>query len=417
MSRTTLPLLLLLGLSAPALAQELPGSTNLPETDHGPSDLRIGVLGGAFDGLGVRRGSGGLALFQADWTPRLRADDWAFAFPLGFSHRQTFGASLRETVADVGADAAYVQKTFETGPLAGYSYTWRPDWPDLYQPNGSGGLLPTDRYTHSRWFVGYRHWSKFGEGRHFRAKARWIQYSYVRDPHYDPAVSRVHLVPRDYHEARLDLSYRQVKHAYAWALRLDAYARGYDVMLARVADTGGVRSSDPKQQLRGVEPRAEVELRSRPLTLTVGYGFMARSDPFQGYYSYTGHHPYVEAKGKLTRALSYEAKASGKFLTYGPNSKSITRDAIAGVYVPGTDDGRRLFDSRVELEAVLRYRVIGDFSLVAEASWVKRATNYRDYVPGVYPPPLLNPKPYDTNYDIRWDYTNTMVVGGIEWRP
>lgn len=415
MLRTTLTLALLVAF-APALADdELPGSTSLPERDRTPADLKISAVGGAFDGMGVRRVSGGVALFQLDYTPRFRSEVWELSVPLAFDHRQTFGTRLNQTVAAAGVEADFVGGGLHVGPLAGYSYTWRPGWPDLYQPNGAGGLYPTDRYSHSHWFAGGRLWSKFGGGRHLRIKARYSQYTYVRDPNYDPTVSLVHLVPRDYHELRVDASYRHVMHTFAWALRLDAYSRQYDVMLARKAFTGGTVSSNPHQELRGVEPRAEVEWRSKPFTVTLGYGYLWRDDPFQGYYSYAGHHPYVEAKGAITRALSYDAKASAKFLGYGSNSKAITLDITSGVYVPGTDDGKRLFDNRVELEAGLRYKLAKELSLVADAKWVRRATNYRDYIPGVYPPPIV--RPYDTHYDIRWDFTNVMVTAGVEWRP
>lgn len=410
-------LLTLLAAAAPALADDLPGSTAPSEVERtSPTELRIGVLGGAFDGMGVRRASGGLALLRADWTPRLRPGDWVLAFPLSFDHRQTFGAHLDETVAAVGIEADYLKEGLQHGPLAGFSYTWRPDWPDLYQPDGAGGLRPTNRYTHSRWFAGYHLWSKLGGGRHFRIKARYVQYTYVQDPHYDPTISHVHLVPRDYHEVKLDASYRHVKHSFAWALRLDAYLRQYDIMLSRVANTGGTRASDPLQEMQGLEPKAEVEWRSKPFDVVVGYGLMVRNDPFEGYYSYTGHHPYVEAKGKLGDRFSYQVKGSAKLLTFGPNSKSLTHTALPGVFVPGTDDGRRLWDNRVEVAAALRYRVVSELSLVAEGKWVRRDTNFRDYVPGVYPPALATPKPYNTNYDVRWDYTNVLVVGGLEWK-
>lgn len=406
-------LLTLLSALAPlaGVADDLPGSTAPSGREpRGAGDLTLRAAAGAFDGLGVRRASGPVALFQADWTPRLAAGDWQLAFPIGFEHRQTFGEHLDETVASAAVDARYVGASFETGPLGGFSYTWRPDWPDLYQPDGLGGTYGTDRYSHSRWFAGWQLWEKLGGGRHLRAKLRYSQETYVRDPNYDPTVSVVHLAPRDNHDLRLDASYRHLMHSFAWAIRLTAYDRKYDVLLAKVANTGGTRRSDPKQELRGFEPKAEVEFRSRPFGLTVGAGIPVQSDPFQGYYSYTGFRPFAEVKGSLTPDLSYAAKASAKLLTYGPDSKSITSDG-AGAFIPGTDDGKRLWYRTYELQAGLRYALLNGFALVADASWARRDTNYRDYVPDVYPPTASRP------YDIRWDYTNVMVTGGVEWSP
>lgn len=410
MLRATL-LLALLAAATPAIAEDdLPGSTRPPDRERGASDLRLRAAGGAFDGMGVRRASGPIAFLELDWTPRFRPGDWEIGLPLRFDHRQTFGAHLDETIAGAGLDASWVNGGLKTGPIAGYSYTWRPGWPDLYQPDGAGGLLPTDRYTHSRWFAGWQLRERLGSGRHLHLKARWTQYDYVRDPNYDPALSVVHLAPRDYGELRFDASYRHVMHAFAWALRLDGYSRRYDVLLSKDAFTGGTLRSNPPQRLRGMEPRAEIQLRSRPIELTLGYGFPWQDDPYEGYYSYTGHHPYAEAKGAITEGLSYVARASARFLTYGPNSKSISSDGGGG-YVPGTDDGKRLWDRRLELHAGLRYALVKGLSLTADAQWTRRDTNYRDYVPGVYPPTASRP------YDIRWDYTNTLVTGGVEWKP
>jgi hypothetical protein len=414
MLRHPLAVALTLAISAaPIVASaedELPGSTAAPERQKKQQDLQLRALGGTFDGMGVRRSSGGLAVFEADWKPRLRTDGATVAFPLRFDHRQTFGASLNETVAGGGIDVDFVSGGVSTGPIGGASYTWRPNWPDLYQPDGQGGVLGTDRYSHSRWFVGWQLWDKLGDGNHLRLKAQYAKTDYVRDPSYDPGTSVVHLAPRDNGEARLTGSWRKLAGPFAYALRLEAFRRAYDVLLAKKADTGATSRSDPAQVLYGFEPRVEGEYRTRPVTVTIGYGFISQTDPFQGYYSNTGHHPYVEAKLAPMPKLSLEAKLSATLLTYGPSSKSISSDG-AGGYVPGTEDGKRLYDHRLDLKAGARYELSKGLYAVAEAGWRRRDTNYRDYVPGVFPLTASRP------YDIRWDYTNLMVTGGVEWRP
>jgi hypothetical protein len=414
MKPLALPLALAL-LAAPALAPaqgELPGSTAPHEKHPKERDLQLRVLGGAFDGMGVRRDSGGLALFQADWKPALRSDTTIVAFPLTFDHRQTFGASLNETTAGAGIDVDFLRGGVTTGPIGGVSYTWRPNWPDLYQPDGRGGVLGTDRYSHSRWFVGWQLWDKLGDGNHLRLRAEYVKYDYVRDPNYDPAVSVVHLAPRDDGEARLTGSWRKLAGVFAYAVRLEAFRRQYDELLAKKADTGATSRSDPAQVLWGVEPRVEAELRTKPVTVTLGYGFVSQTDPFQGYYSATGHHPYVEARFEPTKRLTLEAKLSARLLTYGPNSKSISSDGLGtGTYVPGTEDGKRLYDHRIDLKAAARYRLREGLYAIAEGAVRERDTNYRDYVPGVFPPTATRP------YDIHWDYTNTRVTAGLEWKP
>ncbi|MGB8929709.1 MAG: hypothetical protein WCC48_00505 [Anaeromyxobacteraceae bacterium] len=417
MLRHPLALALTLALSAaPALASaedEAPGSTAAPEKHRKQEDLTLRALGGAFDGMGVRRYSGGLAFLQADWKPTLRAESVEVAFPLRLDHRQTFGASLNETIAGAGIDVDFVDGGLRHGPIAGASYTWRPNWPDLYQPDGVGGVLPTDRHSHSRWYAGWQLWDKLGDGRHLRLKAEYVKYDYVRDPNYDPSISVVHLAPRDNGEAKVGASFRQLFAEFGYALRLDAFYRKYDVLLAKKADTGGTSRSDPLASLYGFEPRVEAEYLTKPVKVTLGYGFISETDPFQGYYTNTGHHPYVEAKLRPMGRLSLEAKLSAKLVTYGPDSKSISSDGLgAGTYVQGTEDGKRLYDNRIEARAGARFELTKGLFALAEASWLKRDTNYRDYVPGVFPPTATR-RPYD----IKWDYTNTMVTGGLEWRP
>ena len=405
-----LTLALLAAPAAGAAEEPLPGSTAPVEKPRKQqeSQLQLRALGGAFDGLGVRRESGGVALFEADWKPTLSSDASSVAFPLRFDHRQTFGASLNETTAGAGVDVDFRSGDVTTGPVAGAAYTWRPDWPDLYQPDGRGGLLTTDRYSHSRWFAAWQLWDKLGDGKHLRLKVQYARTNYKQDPNYDPAASIVHLAPRDNGEASFTGSFRKLTGAFAVAVRLQAFRRSYDELLAKKADTGGTSRSDPKQVLYGAEPRLEGELKTKPVQITVGYGLLLQHDPFQGYYSYTGHHPYVQARLSPTRDLSLDASLSAKLLTYGPNSKSISK-VSTGVYDQGTEDGKRLRDDELEVKAAARYRLVGGLSVVAEGSWKKRDTNYRDYVPGVYPPTATRP------YDIRWDYTNVMITGGVEW--
>jgi hypothetical protein len=398
-----------------AAADEVPGSAAAPEKHRKGRDLQVRLLAGGFDGMGIRRYSGGLALLEVDWRPAVQTGPMRFAFPLRLDHRQTFGVHLNETTAGAGVDADFVNGGLSTGPMGALSYTWRPDWPDLYQPDDRGGVFSTNRYSYSRWLVGWQLANDFGGGRHLRLKADWVQDTYVRDPNYDPAVSVVHLAPRDNHQARFEASWRQLVGAFGYALKFQAFRQSYDVLLAKKADTGGTRRSDPLQELTGYEPRAQVELHTGPFEATLGYGYISQTDPFEGYYSHTGHHPYLEARVEPVKRLSIEGKLSAKRLTYGPNSKSIS-SAGGGAYVQGTEDGKRLYDNFLEAKAAARYRLHKGLYAVAEAEWQKRDTNYRDYVPGVYPPQIIT-RPYSLNYDIKWDYSNVMVTAGVEWRP
>lgn len=397
MNRLTAALLLLTG-AAPALAAEDGPDSTSAEKDRTRYEYAIRAVGGYFDGMGVRTDSGGVGIVELDLTPKLKFGKWAVELPLRLDHRQTFGADLNETIVGAGLDlmkrgAGGVRH----GPLVGASYTWRPNWPDLYQPDGSGGLGTTDRYSHFQGFLGWQYWNRLGEGRNLRAKLRYIHTAYPRDPNYSEPDSVVHLAPRDNGTVRLDTSYRAVKKGYAYAVKLDGYFRQDFVLLAKNADTGGTSRSNPKQQLLGVEPQAEFELRTGPIDTTLGYGFLVRSDLYEGYYSYTGHRPYAKVQIAINGSLEAKVRGEAKLVTYGANSKL------------DTEDGKTLEDTRYSLKGGLSYKLLPGLFLVADAEWTKRETNFRDYVPGVYPAAA--------EYDIAWDYTNLMATAGVEWKP
>lgn len=388
---------LLLPLTA-AAADDAPGTVTAPATDRNAYELRVRALGGAFDGMGVRTDSGGVGILQLDFTPRFGYGQRTIEIPLRLDHRQTWGASLSETVVGAGVDVVRREGPAESAWLAGASYTLRPNWPDLYQPDGVGGLGKTDRYSHFQGLLGWRYWAKLGEGRNARVKIRYLHTLYPRDPNYDAATSVVHLAPRDNGTLKIDTSYRVVKKGYAWAVRLDGFVRQDFVLLAKNAGTGGTSRSNPKERLLGIEPAAEIELRTKPIDAGVGLGYVAQVDTFAGYYSFTAPNPFVHLQIAPKSALTAELRAEAELRRFGPNSKAAT------------EDGKRLRDTRYTVKGDVKYRLTDGFSLVAEGSWTKRDTNFPDYVPGVYPS-------VTSLYDIKWDYTNTMVTAGVEWRP
>lgn len=398
-----LALLTLVALAQSTFAADAPGDDAAPDRERTTFDWAVRAVAGGFDGMGVRTDSGGLADVEADLTPKLRMGKWTAEIPLRLDHRQTFGADLNETVVGAGLDLVNRDGKVSWGWLAEGKYTWRPGWPDLYQPDGAGGYLTTDRYSNFQGTVGWRYWNRLGAGRHLRAKVRYVHTVYPRDPNYSEADSVVHLAPRDNGTVKVDLSYRALKKHVGYALKLDGYFRQDFVMLAKNADTGGTSRSNPKQRLLGAEPQAEVQLRSEVANLTLGYGFLSQVDTFEGYYSYTGHNPYARLEVALTRAFSVDLRAEARFLTYGPDSKAAT------------EDGQRLEDTRYALKAGVRYALTKALSVVADGEWTKRETNFCDY--GTYVNPNCSASATASPYDIAWDYTNVMATAGLEWKP
>lgn len=348
--------------------------------------LEAATLGGALDGEGVRTDSAGVAVISVKADPELRGDGWYLDVPFRVAHRQTFGADLSETTGAASLEPwVQLSKRVRVGLEAGIVGANRPGWPDLYQP----GRAPTDRYSYLAWRGGVQAYARPGAHQHLRARYRYAAYDYVQDAAFDEALDPMHLTPRDRARHELDASWRYRQDAWALGLRLDASRTTYDTLLARLAGTGAGNAEGVKQEMTDVEPSVELELvrMGGALELSFLYGLETRDDPYQGYYSYTGHHPRVQAKFALSPKLRGVARFEGHYLTYGANGSTRL------------DSGTRRTDARTELGAELSYALGGRVSAVAEAELVRRSTNYRD----------------STTYGIDWDYTNASVLGGVRF--
>jgi hypothetical protein len=389
--------------SALLLALAPPGARAARSSEEGWSqELRLGLAAGYFSGQHVRRDSGGLGIAEVGYTPLLRTGDWKFETPLHVVHRQTFGAHLSETKGAAGAVVEWrATKQLRLGPEAGVSGAWRPGWPDLYQRQPDGTLPPTDRYSYFSWHAGgslsatpFRH-------QHARLRYRYIAYRYGKDASFQQEVDPMHLTPLDHtmHEARA--SWRVAVEPFAAAARLEYHHRQDQILLARNAGTGTTSGySNPLQRLDRWEPSVEVEAKGLlgRVDLSLSYGYLIQNDPFQGYYSFRGHHPRLQIEYAVTELFRARARAEAWIVDYGPNSTSPSRLTA----------GDHRFDDRLALALELAYRLSSALTAKLDARWIKRDTNYPDYVPGVLPAGRF--------FDIQWNYVNTEVLASVEYR-
>jgi hypothetical protein len=388
-----------------ALAAVPAGAAEPPEERPYALDLTAATFGGAFDGFGVRRDSGSLAVLELSAKPELHGDRWRLEVPFRVAHRETFGADLSETTGGLDVEPWYeVSKRLRIGLEAGALGAIRPDWPDLYQRDPlTGALAPTDRYGYFAWRAGTQLYARPGRHQHLRARYRYVSYDYVADPAFDEIDAPNHLTPRDRTEHQLDASWRYREDAWAFGAGLDYTRRHYTTLQSRDARTGGTPDPatgerNPDQELSIVEPSAEVELMRLEgrLGLSFRYGVQLQNDPFQGYYSSTTHHPRVQVKLATTPRLSLQAALEGWYEIYGADGSTRLE---AG--------NTTRVDLRTKLGGEVAYRLAGGLSVRGEVGWVKRSTNYRDYVP---------PPAGTSAYDIRFDYTNLTVLGGLEYK-
>lgn len=386
-------------LAAPA-APAAPAGT-APHSAGGAPDWSwswtVSGAAGGFSGQGTRKDSGGLLLLDAQVEPAWRRGAVLLKLPAGASHRQTIGATLSETRVHAAAEPSWrLSDDLRLGAEAGAIGVWRPDWPDQYQRDASGHMPPTDRYSHLVLRGGANLYAQPAAHQHLRLRYRLDSVTYQRDPAFDPATP-MHLTPRDHVVHAVHASWRRLQPGWAVAARVDAAFRRDSVYLARRAGTGG-STGNPKQSLNDYEPSVELELRRLVgrADLSLRYGYEIRTDTFQGYYSFTGHHPEVKLAGPISRRVEASLSAEAWLRTYGPNSKATT------------EDGALLFDRKARVSGRLEWRLDDALSLFGRASWTRRTTNYPDYVPGVYPATRF--------YDIDWDYTNTEAIVGVRWQ-
>jgi len=369
-------------------------------------DLRAATYAGGFDGFGVRRESGGVAILEASAKPELNGERWVLDVPFRVSHRETFDANLSETAGSFGVEPWYVvSKKARLGIEAGILGAYRPNWPDLYNTDPSDPtrsvLPPTDRYSYFAWRGGAQLYARPAPHQHVRGRYRYVDYDYVQDADFT-VVDVMHLTPRDRTEHQVEASWRYRQQRWDFGFLLDYTFREYKTLLSRQASSG---SSDinnvpnPKQQLAVWEPAAELAFETMRgiLDVTLRYGIDVWDDPFQGYYSLTAHNPKIRARLAVTERLGAAATLEGWYATYSINGSSRLE--------PGAT---RRKDSRTEAKGELDYRLGGGLALQAKIEWVTRSTNYLDFLP---------PSEGGTSsFNIEFDYTNFRALAGIEYK-
>jgi len=375
---------------------------------RGSIDAEGELVGGALSGRTTLREQG--AIIEAGGTvePAIERGRWRLAVPVRLAHRETPGATQRETRGGFDLDARY-----KTGPgfrldlEAGLRFAQRPTWLDEYQPI-AGGLGTTGRYSHLDLRLGAAIAAIPLRHQHVRAGLRYTDLAYDDDPTYDPIDAPTHLVPGDRREVDLDLSWRYFGDGWKLGGALAVEDQRDDDNFARDAGDGQTHAGaggpppNPLYHQLDVEPSvgAELELGRGDVEVGADLGYAVVSDRYQGYYSRSGLHPQVHAaltRGHLEAKLSVEAL----FARYGEGS--YQSDGTPGR--PALESGTRRSDRRLGSRLNARYRFARHLAAVVGLQVTRRDTNFPDYVPGVFPGSRA--------YDVAWDYTNGEITVGL----
>ncbi len=346
----------------------------------------------------------------AEIETRAERGRWRAGASLDVGHRETQGASLRESKSYLEAELGHRwgPKLRVTGE-ARLGGVWRPGWPDQYQPLADGSYEPTDRYSHWDRRVGATVAGIPLRHHHARARYRYELVDYRQDPDYDPQVAPTHLVPADYGEHQLDLSWRYFGRGWKLGGALDSFVKDYYFVFSRDAGTGKTHAGaggpppNPLQTIRGLEPQVtgELSLLHDAVELDAGYGYELVQDAYQGYYSFTGHHPTLAVAWRLRPGTELAARGELWWRTYGPDSYAVGGDHPPLLY------GDRRVDHRARARLGLRTRLAPHWTGVADLTLRVRRTNFPTYEPGVFPS--------SREYDIDWRYDNWVMSAGVEY--
>lgn len=374
-------------------------------------DAHVGTSGGGLAGHGTLRENALFFGLGGEVEPQIERDRWRVRAPLSVEHRQTQGASLSESRIYLDGEVRYRRsaRLRLTGEVR-VGGVWRPNWPDQYQPMATGQLASTGRYSHWDRRIGFGVAGIPRRHHHVRARYRYTIVDYAEDPNYDPSTTPTHLVPGDHGQHDLDFSWRYLGKGWKVGAGLDIGIRNDYFAYARDASTGlthagaGGPPPNPLQQIVGVEPSIEGErtLAGGRLELGAAYGFEIVDDTYQGYYSYTGHHPQLDLSWKIRPHTT--ARVSGElwWRTYGANSY-----AAGGTHPPLLYGDRRV-DHRGRARLRASTRLADHWTGTADGSVYLRRTNFPTYEPGIFPS--------TRDYDIDWNYDNWIFTIGAEYR-
>jgi len=412
---------LVLILDTGAFAQEEPGeeegweeasAARSPSRPPSRGDVDLEMLQGVgmLSGDGIIQGSGPVSLTELDLHLKYRRGGLRMRFPVDLSHRHTLGYDLVESRGNAAIQARLEGTVAWLEAEGGITGVLRPGWPDPYQPLADGTLEPTDRRSYLAPSAGGEVGLEPVDGHRLTVSYAYKSYDYVNDPDFDPEAEPTHLTPGDQHRHTGEVAWRSD----LGDVRLEAGAtaehRSYTDRYARDAGTGlthagvGGDPANPLQTILDVEPgmQVRVQIGGGPVELRGGYGVEIVTDPYQGYYSYLGHHPSLGLDFEAEDGPQVALRGDVYLRRYGPDSYA------EGATHPALEYGDRRVDNRVKGSADVDVPVHAHWSVAAEGEFLLRRTNFPSYEPGVYPA--------TRTYDIDWNYTNWMAILGVRYR-
>ncbi len=371
-------------------------------------EARIRAGAGGISGDSINTGRGAMSVVEGTLSPKATRGRYTLEAPIELAHRQTLGSELSESrVRGTARGTVRFTPRLRLSGELGLAATRRPDWPDPFQRR-DGEHLPTDRYSH---------WDRRGGvDLVLRPKRRHrvqIAYDYVlavygHDPMFDGVNRPLRLTPWDRDTHRLDAAWRIRRDRLRLRAGVEAARRRYFYVFSGDRGTGitHVDSRDtppnPLLELRWLKPRLDLELEVTPaLSVRARYELELVQDAYQGYLSYVGHHPRLEASWALPRDAELRARAEAWLRPYGA-------DSYDGMDLERPLEwGDRRTDALADVSLGFARPFAPRWSAVATARLAVRRTNYASSTQDLGTGEV---------YAIDWNYVNWLGWAGVEYR-
>jgi hypothetical protein len=363
---------------------------------------------GAVSGDTINAGTAAMSLVEGTLTPRLTRGRYTLDAPIDFGHRQTLGgARLSESrvLGILRGTVRFTPRIRLSGEL-GLGATWRPDWPDPFQPLAGDDVGATDRYSHWDRRAGADLVLRPARRQRVRISYDYLLGVYKQDPMFDPIYDPLHLTPWDRDTHRLDAVWRIRRDRVKLRVGAEAALRRYFYIFSGDADTGvthagaGGEPPNPLLELRWLKPRLEAELEVTPAILVgARYELELVQDTYQGYLSYAGHHPRLEASWALPRDAELRARVELWLRRYGANSYD-------GMDLSSGGDGRRS-DTLADFGLAFARPFAPHWSAIADARLSVRRSSYASSITVDETGAVL---------EVGWSYLNWIGWAGVEYR-
>lgn len=329
---------------------------------------------------------------------------------------------------DAEAGVKYKADNFTLTVKMNYSFVYRPEWPDLYQPNPylySASYNPdditldsTDRYSYHLYNPEAGFSYRIKDTMNLNLETGYARKKGFEDPHFDPSLPG-HLTPDNYSKVYGDISFKNFnnRRLFNYKISNHYYVLKSDDELSRDRITGRthyITGPNPlyeewhnKTELDLILVIGKLNMKIRPF-----YAYRINTDTFQGYYSYTEHDFGIKIQQRLLKKkLKWSAKGERRLRTYTDDGYDYY--SATGGHLPLTD-GSVLYKNYWIVNLKVSYDLGKSIEIFGKYMYKEKETNYPSYVPGVNPTTDIT-QPGTKNYDINFSYTNQRFDLGVKY--